>query len=170
MPEIGPGTGRLTPVYIGLGANLGSRRATLARAVQDIDRIPGVMLVAQSSIYESAPMGPQDQPDYLNAVVAVLTDLSPPALLKAMQDIERAHGRRRGGERWGPRSLDLDLLVYGSLQSEGHGLDIPHPGLVERNFVLYPLAEIAPRLMVPGAGIAEELAGAVGSVGLIKLE
>ena len=115
-------------------------------------------------------MGPQDQPDFINAVAAVLTSREPEDLLKSLQKIEQAHGRERGGERWGPRTLDLDIVVFGREQRDDPGLSLPHPGLAERNFVLYPLAEIAPRLMIPGLGVAEELARAIGPEGLVKLE
>jgi 2-amino-4-hydroxy-6-hydroxymethyldihydropteridine diphosphokinase len=97
-------------------------------------------------------MGPADQPDYINAVAALDTALSAHELLSAMQAIEHRHGRTRSGERWGPRTLDLDLLLYGMDQIHDATLIVPHPGLCERNFVLYPLYEIAPRLLLPGLG------------------
>ncbi len=97
-------------------------------------------------------MGPQDQPAFINAAAALSTGLGPEALLQALLAIERAHGRLRDGTRWGPRSLDLDLLLYGERVQPGPGLVLPHPGLHERAFVLYPLADIAPQQPVPGHG------------------
>lgn len=160
----------LTPVYIGLGANLGEPHKTLAKAAEEIGRLDGVRVALRSSLYSSAPMGPQDQPTFINAVIAVLTSRHARDLLASLQQIEESHGRERTGERWGPRTLDLDILVFGREQSDDPGLSLPHPGLAGRNFVLYPLAEIAPRLNIPGLGIAEELARAVGPEGLVKLE
>lgn len=161
---------RLTPVYIGLGANLGKPRETIRKAIADIGDLDNVWPALSSSYYSSAPMGPQDQPSYTNAVVAVLTAEPPQVLLRKLQKIEQDYGRKRAGERWGPRTLDLDILVFGREQHDEPGLSVPHPGLAERNFVLYPLAEIAPRLRIPGLGIAEDLAGTVGPEGLVKLE
>lgn len=135
-----------------------------------IGRLEGVRLVASSSLYRSEPMGPQDQARFLNAVVAVLTELDPCELLAQLQQIELAHGRQRNGVRWGPRTLDLDLLVFGNRKFAAEDLTVPHPGLAQRNFVLYPLAEVAPRLSIPGVGVAESLALGLGCDGLEKLE
>ncbi len=136
--------------YIGLGANLGNPADQLARAITAISAIERSKIETVSSVYQSPPMGPMDQPDYLNAVVALATILTPDELLAVLQDIENAQGRERG-ERWGPRTLDLDILLYGDqLVSLAH-LQIPHPGLQQRNFVLQPLLEIAgPNLVLPG--------------------
>ena len=106
----------------------------------------------------SPPLGPPEQPHFVNAAVALLTRLSPRELLAACQDIERRQGRRRDGERWGPRTLDLDILVYGDLVASDTALTVPHPELANRPFVLGPLAEIAPALRVPGLGSVAELA------------
>jgi len=111
-------------------------------------------------------MGPQAQPDYLNAVAALDTRLAAEELLRELHLIEEQHGRERGPERWGPRTLDLDLLLYGDAQVEGDGLTVPHPGLPERNFVLYPLHEIAPQLHIPGAGSLQVLLERCSSLGL----
>lgn len=138
--------------YIGLGSNLDSPAAQVATAIDALAALPDCTLRAVSSFYSNPPMGPQDQPDYVNAVVALDTRLAPRALLDAMQGIERAQGRDRSGQRWGPRTIDLDLLLYGdSTIAEDH-LTVPHPGMAERAFVLVPLAEIAPQVSIPGQG------------------
>ena len=142
--------------YIGLGSNLADPQAQLHRALTELAQLPQSRLLAQSSLYRSAPMGPQAQPDYFNAVAALETDLSPLALLAELQALETAHQRVRG-EHWGPRTLDLDLLLYADQCIDLPTLKIPHPGLYERNFVLYPLAEIAPGLEIPGFGALGEL-------------
>ena len=145
--------------YIGLGGNLDhpARRVMAARSA--IAAVPEIWEVAFSSLYRSAPMGPEDQPDYVNAVMAVQTCLPPSQLLDALQAIETASGRVRQGERWGPRTLDLDVLLYGDEILNDERLVVPHPGLALREFVLYPLAEIAPDLTIPGLGLLTELVG-----------
>lgn len=140
MPEL---------AYIGLGSNLDDPPAHVSTAITEIGALPGVEIVAQSSLYSSPPMGPQDQPHYINAVLAVRTRLGSAALLEALQMLERAHGRSRDGVRWGPRTLDLDILLYGNEHAEGPRLHLPHPGLKERDFVVLPLHEIAPALVLP---------------------
>jgi len=153
--------------YIGLGGNLDDSLALLASARQAIAAAPGVRETAFSSFYRSAPMGPADQPDYVNAVMAVETSLPPHDLLKALQQIELSHGRVRTGLRWGPRTLDLDILLYGEAHIHDAALTVPHPGIAEREFVLYPLAEIAPpSLSIPGKGTLGELAAACPRRGL----
>jgi len=152
---------RWTPAYVGLGSNLESPRRQLESALSALADLPGSILVAVSPIYRSAPMGPKDQPDYLNAAAALLTRHSAPTLLESMQEIERRQGRRRSGERWGPRTLDLDLLVYGKLEHDTPSLKLPHPGIAERNFVLFPLRDIAPHLVVPGLASVTTLASAL---------
>lgn len=138
-------------VWIGLGSNLADPVAQLRRAFEALAAIPHTRLVARSALYRNPPMGPQDQPDYVNAVAQLATGLEPLALLDALQAIENAHGRRRE-RRWGPRTLDLDLLLWGERVIDHPRLTVPHPGLPERPFVLYPLAEIAPELHIPGHG------------------
>lgn len=153
--------------YIGLGGNLDDPRALLASARQAIAALPGVRETAFSSFYRSAPMGPADQPDYVNAVMAVETTLPPHELLNALRRIEQSHGRVRTGLRWGPRTLDLDILLCGEEQIHDEALTVPHPGIAEREFVLYPLAEIAPPdLPVPGKGRLAELVAACPRRGL----
>ncbi|WP_439107267.1 2-amino-4-hydroxy-6-hydroxymethyldihydropteridine diphosphokinase [Congregibacter sp.] len=127
--------------YIGLGANLGNAHEALIEAVLGLEQAAAINVVGRSSIYRSAPMGPQDQPDYLNAVAALDTTLDPLALLDQMQLLEEKAGRVRG-LRWGARTLDLDLLIYGTTALQSERLTLPHPGLLERNFVLRPLADI----------------------------
>lgn len=153
----------LVRAYIGLGANLDDPVAQIRRAVTALATLPDTAVAARSSLYRSPPMGPRDQPDYVNAVAAIDTALAAEALLDALQHIERAHGRVRAGPRWGPRPLDLDILLYGERVIRGPRLTIPHPGLAERAFVLVPLAEIAPRLEVPGLGPVATLCAARAS-------
>ncbi len=146
-------------VAIGLGSNLGDRAAHLAAAVDEIAEQIGV-IVATSSIYETAPVGGPPQGAYLNAVVVVDTALTPRGVLDRLLAIERARGRERR-ERWGPRTLDLDILVFGDTVVDEPGLSVPHPDLASRRFVLEPLAEIWPDLVVPGAGPVSTLRSAV---------
>ena len=127
-------------------------------------------LIVVSPAYASRPMGPQDQPDYVNAVAGLLSTLEPLALLDALQDIENQMGRVRDGERWGPRVIDLDLLVFGGMVMNGERLVLPHPGIHERSFVLYPLADIAPALNVPGRASVESLRAALPGDDLQRLE
>lgn len=135
--------------YIAIGSNLGNPVEQARQAMAALKDVPGVEVVAESSLYSSTPMGPQDQPDYINAVVAVDTTLAPLALLDQTQAIEQAHGRVRKAERWGPRTLDLDIILYGDLVHQCERLTVPHYGMKVREFVLYPLAEIAPDLILP---------------------
>jgi len=147
--------------YLGLGSNLDDPAAQVARAIDAIAALPDSVLRAVSSFYRNPPMGPQEQPDYVNAVVAIETRLAPRVLLEAMQGIERSQGRDRSGQRWGPRTIDLDLLLYGDRVLNEDHLKVPHPGIAERAFVLVPLAEIAPQVSIPGqAALATLLAAA----------
>lgn len=144
-------TGPVT-AYIGLGSNLADPIAQIRLARAACTAVSGVTELAFSSLYRSPPMGPQDQPDYVNAVMAVATALPALDLLRNLQRIEYEQGRVRNGERWGARTLDLDLLIYGDQVIRHPELTVPHPGLAERAFVLFPLYEIAPDLVVPGQG------------------
>ncbi|HEB92318.1 MAG TPA: 2-amino-4-hydroxy-6-hydroxymethyldihydropteridine diphosphokinase [Gammaproteobacteria bacterium] len=155
--------------YIGLGSNLADPQARLRCAFTELAQLPQSQLLAQSSLYRSAPLGPQDQPDYLNAVAALETALSPLALLAGLQAVETAQQRVRG-ERWGPRTLDLDLLLYADRTIDLPTLTVPHRGLYERNFVLYPLAEIAPGLVIPGVGVLDELLARCERGSLVVIE
>jgi 2-amino-4-hydroxy-6-hydroxymethyldihydropteridine diphosphokinase len=147
--------------FVGVGTNLGDRWAHLALAARRLRSEPGVAVLRASRVWDTAPMGPP-QPRYLNAVLEVETVLPPRALLEVLQRVEAAAHRRRGGARWGARTLDLDLLLYGDRAISEPGLTVPHPGVASRPFVLAPLAELAPALVVPGTGrtVAELLAAA----------
>ena len=143
--------------YIGLGANLGDREATIRRAVELLDADPDLAVVAVSTLRQTEPVGYVDQPTFLNGAVAVETELAPRDLLARLLAVERALGRTREGQRWGPRTIDLDLLVHGSEVVAEPGLRVPHPRLAERRFALEPLAELDPGLVVPGLGPVETL-------------
>lgn len=136
-------------VYIGLGSNQGDSQAVLLSALQAIDEHADMRVLKVSSHYASTPMGPQNQPDFVNAVALLETTLSPQELLSQLQHIETAHGRERKSERWGPRTLDLDILLYGNKKMTTPALTIPHYGMAEREFVLVPLFEIAPSMIMP---------------------
>jgi 2-amino-4-hydroxy-6-hydroxymethyldihydropteridine diphosphokinase len=158
-------------VYIGIGSNLQQPIEQVKQALQRLAGIPQTRLIACSPLYRSAPLGPADQPDYINAVAALETELAPLDLLDALQAIERQQGRVRSGERWGPRTLDLDLLLYGEQQIANDRLIVPHPGLGERNFVLYPLYDIAGEdLQIPGLGLLGQLLQTCPAQGLELLE
>ncbi|MFD2167671.1 2-amino-4-hydroxy-6-hydroxymethyldihydropteridine diphosphokinase [Thalassotalea euphylliae] len=139
----------MTIAYIGLGSNLEDPAHQIQLAVDAIATIPESKINTVSSLFFSRPMGPQDQPDYMNAVVALETSLAPLALLDALQTIEKDAGRVRKGERWGPRILDLDILLFGDDIINNERLIVPHYGMKEREFVLIPLFEIAPDLTLP---------------------
>lgn len=145
------------PVYIGLGSNLKSPEGQLKGAFELLARIPKTRLIAQSGLYRSTPLGGIEQPDFINAVAALLTCLEPLPLLRELQRIEAERGRERSDLRWGPRTLDLDLLVYSDLRIKEPDLTIPHPGIAERNFVLLPLREVAPNIDIPGRGHISKL-------------
>ena len=140
------------PAYVGLGSNLQMPARQLDEAFDLLAEIPGTRVILRSSLYRSAAFGGIEQPDFVNAVAALLTTLGPPDFLAALLEIEKRQGRDRDGERWGPRVLDLDLLVYDGQVIDRPGLTVPHPGIAERNFVLLPLGEIAPDLVIPGLG------------------
>ncbi|MFA3791502.1 2-amino-4-hydroxy-6-hydroxymethyldihydropteridine diphosphokinase [Aliiglaciecola sp. SL4] len=135
--------------YIGLGSNLAQPDQQLQDALRAIHGLKDTHVKQCSSFYASKPMGPQDQPDYVNAVVAIATQLSAGELLTHLQAIEQLHGRQRKSERWGPRTLDLDIILYGDEQIQSENLVVPHYGMKTREFVLYPLREIAPELVLP---------------------
>jgi 2-amino-4-hydroxy-6-hydroxymethyldihydropteridine diphosphokinase len=157
------------PAYVGIGSNLDDPAAQVRAAIDRLARIRLTRRVLVSSSYRTAPFGVTDQPEFVNAAAGLLTQLDPASLLTELRAIESAMGRARR-ERWGPRVIDLDLLVYGTERRTGGELTLPHPGIVERNFVLYPLAEIAPDLEVPGLGRTTELKERVGSAGIRPLE
>jgi 2-amino-4-hydroxy-6-hydroxymethyldihydropteridine diphosphokinase len=155
--------------YIGIGSNLDDPVSQVKEALEELDGIPDSVLVSQSSLYASKPMGPADQPDYVNAVAALDTLLSPEELLQALQKIEQRLGREREGEKWGPRIIDLDLLLYGKKTIKTDTLTVPHPGLHERDFVIIPLAEIAGNLNIPGKGLLSTLIAACENHSVRKL-
>ncbi len=140
------------PAYVGIGSNLDAPVRRVERAIRQLAKIRCTRLVASSSLYRSAPLGGVDQPDFINAAVALLTRLDAAELLAELHSIEAQTGRQRDDTRWGPRVLDLDLLVFASRTIDEPGLRVPHPGIAVRNFVLLPLREIAPELAVPGLG------------------
>jgi len=153
--------------FVGLGGNLGAPVATLREAIREFDGLPGTRLARTSSLYTSRAWGVEDQPDFVNAVVLLDTQLDARELLDALLQLERSHGRDRDMEtRWGPRTLDLDLLLHGDAVIDEPGLHIPHPHLHERAFVLLPLVEIAPETMVPGRGMARELLATIAVQGV----
>ncbi len=143
--------------YIGLGSNLSDPQVQITTALQELNSILDTRLLEASSLYASKPMGPSDQPDYVNAVAKIFTYLPPERLLAELQSIEQAHRRQRKGQRWGPRTLDLDIILFGDVQIESKTLQIPHYGVAEREFVLIPLQELQADLIIPGRGTVEEL-------------
>lgn len=156
--------------WVGLGGNLGDVETTLMEALWAIDALPQTSIRAQSAIYRTPAWGRRDQPDFLNAVVELQTRMMPRVLLEHLLAIEVRFGRVRGGEeRWGPRELDLDLLLFDELELDEPGLHLPHPRLHERAFVLVPLAEIAPSLQVVGRGRVDQLLAAVDASGIEAL-
>lgn len=157
--------------YIGLGSNLGDPAGNLRSALQQLAQTAGMALVAVSRFYASKPMGPQDQPDYVNAVACMRTTLDAPALLAALLKVEQAHGRIRDpAARWGPRILDLDLLWYGGQLIRSSALVVPHPGICERSFVAVPLAELAPDLVLPDGRSIQACVQALACDDLYPLE
>jgi 2-amino-4-hydroxy-6-hydroxymethyldihydropteridine diphosphokinase len=156
----------MAKAWIALGANLGDPPAQLRNALERIGELPEVTLLAASRFYRSAPLGPPGQPFYCNAVCGIATRSTPQTLLVALRAIEDAAGRDRNAVHWGPRMLDLDLLLYDAIVLDSAALNLPHPQMHLRNFVLAPLAEIAPSLTVPGRGLVADLLAAVGNDGL----
>jgi len=158
-----------TLVYIGLGANLAQPVQQLERAVVALQSIKDTELVKVSGFYGSKPMGPQDQPDYVNAVAALRTHLSAEDLLTQLQQIELEQGRQRKDERWGPRTLDLDILLFGHDIIQTERLTVPHYGMKVREFVLYPLAELNLNLVLPDGTKLSELLTTVPLNGMTSL-
>jgi len=145
------------PAYIGLGSNLSDPAQQVRQALHGLTGLPQTLCVAVSRLYGSRPMGPVTQPDFVNAVAGLVTQLPALELLRQLRKLEGQAGRPAVHEHWGPRVIDLDLLVFGREQCSSAELVLPHPGVVKRNFVLYPLADIAPDLEVPGCGPVREL-------------
>jgi len=160
---------RLVPAYVALGSNLDDPRARVEQAFEALDALPGTRGVLRSSLYRSPPLGPVEQPEFVNAVAGLLTSLEPDVLLAALKDIESRLGRTQPVVRWGPRRIDLDLLVHGAARVSTEALTLPHPGIAGRAFVLLPLAEIAPDLEVPGLGRVRRLLERVDAAGVQRL-
>ncbi|HDM8220786.1 TPA: 2-amino-4-hydroxy-6-hydroxymethyldihydropteridine diphosphokinase [Vibrio campbellii] len=152
--------------YIAVGSNLADPVSQAKQAIEALKTLPNSEFVRASSLYSSTPMGPQNQPDYINAVVAIKTNLTPLELLDCTQAIEQEQGRVRKDERWGPRTLDLDMILYGNEVIDSERLTVPHYGMREREFVLYPLAEIAPSLQLPDGTEVSSLLAQVDRNGL----
>lgn len=158
-----------TEVYIGLGSNLASPDRQIGRAITAIARLPTTKLTKTGSWYKTRAIGPGRQPGYLNTVVAIATALTPLRLLKALQDIEHQQGRKRI-VRWGPRTIDLDILLYGGQTIHCKKLTIPHPRLTQRNFVILPLADVAPDLVLPDATPLRQLLANCGTAGIVRVK
>lgn len=156
------------PAYIGIGSNLGDSVARVRSAFDALAQLPGCKLIARSRLYRTKPFGPVQQGDFINAVAGMLTELSADALLHEIRQIESVAGRVRA-ERWGPRTLDLDLLVFGNERINTAELTVPHPGIADRGFVLAPLADIALTLNVPGVGKIENLLRALPESGIAEV-
>ncbi len=156
--------------YIGFGSNLQNPKLQIEKAFVELQELDSTRLLVTSSLYKTKPMGPTDQPDFINAVAKILTSLSPKELLTELQEIEARHRRQRGTQRWGPRTLDLDILLYGNLQMDTKQLRIPHYGIAEREFVLIPLQEIEADLIIPGKGILSELIEQLPQYEMMKIE
>lgn len=158
------------PAYVGLGSNLGDSRGFLRRAVDAIGTFPDTRLVVISPHYRTVPFGPVEQGAFINAVAGVVTRRSPLDFLQALRALERQLGRAETRVRWGPREIDLDLLVHGEGTLATPELTLPHVGIPERDFVLYPLRDIAPQLHIPGMGRVAELAARVADRGIERLD
>jgi 2-amino-4-hydroxy-6-hydroxymethyldihydropteridine diphosphokinase len=156
--------------YVGIGSNLDEPARQVRRALAALPELPQSRLISQSSLYGSKPLGPATQPDYVNAAAALLTRLEAPAFFTALRALELALGREPSRVRWGARRIDLDLLVFDAQRLDSPELTLPHPGIVQRNFVLYPLLEMAPELNVPGCGRVAELAARADPAGIWRLD
>jgi len=155
--------------FLALGANLGDPVANVTGGAAALAASDGVTLVARSPLYRTPPLGPPGQPDYVNAVLEIATTLEPEALLDACQSVESRFGRTRDGARWGPRTLDVDVLLYGDRIVHTARLDVPHPEMTARAFVMVPLAAIAPDVTIPGYGRVADLAAPFAGAPLERL-
>ncbi|MGA3158989.1 MAG: 2-amino-4-hydroxy-6-hydroxymethyldihydropteridine diphosphokinase [Steroidobacteraceae bacterium] len=158
------------PAYVGLGSNLQDPPARIDAAFEALGSLPHSLLITRSPHYSSRPMGSIEQPEFCNAVAAMLTQLEVHAFFEQLRSLEVRLGRTPPRERWGPRVIDLDLLVFGSQVINEESLHLPHRGIVQRNFVLYPLCDVAPDLLVPGAGRVADLARAVSGEGIWRTQ
>jgi 2-amino-4-hydroxy-6-hydroxymethyldihydropteridine diphosphokinase len=159
-----------TPAYVAIGANLDDPLARVRESFALLDQLPRTKLVARSKLYRSRPLGPADQPDFVNAAAGLLTTLTAAQLLEELKSLEQMLGRQTASVRWGPRRIDFDLSVFGSEQISTETLTVPHPGVPVRSFVLYPLLDIAPDLAVPGHGRVRELAARISAESLAAIE
>ena len=160
---------RWIPAYVGLGANLDDPRAQVERALAALAALPDVRLVTSSRFYRTPPFGPVEQPEFVNAVAGLLTQRPARDFLAQLKTLEAELGRAAPSVRWGPRRIDLDLLVHGTTQIDEPGIRVPHPGIAERAFVLRPFADIAPELNVPGAGRVAALLRRVDASQIVPL-
>lgn len=157
------------PAYVALGSNLSDPVRQVQAAFAALATLPESRLIARSGLWRSRPLGPQDQPEFINAAAGLLTTAEPRALLESLKAVERRLGRIEPVVRWGPRAIDLDLLAVGALEISEPGLKLPHPGLHQRNFVLYPLSEIAAELWVPGLARVCRLRERISPAGIERL-
>jgi len=155
-------------VFLGIGSNLQGPQQQVNHGFSELQQLPECRDMLCSPLYLGPPMGAPGQPDYVNAVVSLVTTLAPHRLLQEVQAIEQAQGRVRKA-RWGARTLDIDLLLYGDMTLDTPDLQIPHPGIAQRAFVLYPLRDLAPDLTIPGVGKVVDLAAAVNAEGLVRI-
>jgi 2-amino-4-hydroxy-6-hydroxymethyldihydropteridine diphosphokinase len=158
------------PAYVGIGSNLDEPAQQVGRAFAALSELPQSRLILKSSLYGSTPMGPAAQPDFVNAVAGMLTQLEAGPFFNALRALESALGRVAPRVRWGARRIDLDLLVFASQRLDSPQLTLPHPGIVQRNFVLYPLFQVAPALQLPGLGPLDELAARADPAGIWRLD
>jgi len=164
-------SGESVRAYVGLGGNVGDVEDTMMEALMAIDGLPQTSIRTQSRLYRSPPWGRTDQDDFINAVVELRTRLAPRVLLDYLLEVETRFGRVRGeDDKWGPRTLDLDLLIFGEESLDLPGMHVPHPRMHERGFVLVPLAEIAATLLIPGRGQVSDLLAAIDSSGIEAID
>ncbi|MAJ91417.1 MAG: 2-amino-4-hydroxy-6-hydroxymethyldihydropteridine diphosphokinase [Legionellales bacterium] len=159
----------MTIAYIGLGSNMNSPVKQIKSAITSIEEIISTKIIGMSSLYKSKPVGPQNQDDYINAVIKIETKLVPYQLLECLHDIEEKHGRIRK-EHWGPRILDLDILIFGNEIMVDEKLTIPHPEIENRSFVLAPLIEIDPDCIIPKKGLASDLLATIGKDNIVQIQ
>ncbi|MCE3285762.1 MAG: 2-amino-4-hydroxy-6-hydroxymethyldihydropteridine diphosphokinase [Steroidobacteraceae bacterium] len=162
--------GTWIPAYVALGSNLDDPRLQVERAFEALERLPLSRLLLRSHCYRSRPMGPVAQADFVNAAAGLLTQLDAPTLLDALKTLESQLGRAAPVVRWGPRRIDLDLLVHGSTRLQAPAIQVPHPGIAERAFVLVPLCDLSPSLVVPGVGRVSGLLRRIDASGLERID
>lgn len=158
-----------TPAYIGIGSNLDGPREHVARGIAELGMLPNTRLVARSKLYKTSPVGPQDQPTYVNAVAGLLTQQNAQELLQSLKALEKKLGKSEPVVRWGPRVIDFDLLALGGERIDTDALKVPHPGISQRAFVLIPWTDVAPQFSIPGLGSVAALAARVDASGVEAL-